>query len=51
MVELAGTVGADLLVVPRSDEQEAFHHRDWQKLVRNGRTVGWLRIFRRETLT
>ncbi len=51
MVELAGRVGADLLVVPRSDEQEAFHHSDWQKLVRNGRTVGWLRIFRRETLT
>ena len=51
MVELAGRVGADLLVVPRSDEQEMFHHADWQKLVRNGRTVGWLRIFRRDTLT
>ena len=50
MVELAGRVGADLLVVPRSDEQEMFHHADWQKLVRNGRTVGWLRIFRRDTL-
>jgi len=51
MVELAGRIGADLLVVPRSDEQEMFHHADWQKLARNGRTVGWLRIFRRETLT
>jgi len=51
MMELAGRVGADLLVVPRSDEQEMFHHADWQKLVRNGRTVGWLRIFRRDTLT
>jgi len=50
MVELAGRVGADLLVVPRLDEQEMFHHADWQKLFRNGRTVGWLRIFRRDIL-
>ncbi len=50
MTKLAGTVGADLVVVPRSDEQEAFHHDEWQKLVRNGRTVGWLRVFKRENL-
>ena len=48
MVALAGRIGADLLVVPRSDEQEMFHHDGWRKLVRNGRTLGWLRTFRRE---
>ncbi len=47
MVVLAGRVGADLLVVPRSDEQEAFDD-GWQKLVRNGRTLGWLRTFRKQ---
>src|SRR5947199_10788599 len=50
MVELAGRVGADLLVVPRSDEQELFHHADWQKLFRNGSTVGGLRNHRRDIL-
>src|SRR2546428_3526150 len=44
MVDLAGSIGADLLVVPRSDEQEMFHD-GWRKLVRNGRTLGWLRTF------
>src|SRR2546428_6883473 len=48
MVALAGSIGADLLVVPRSDEQETFQNDGWQKLVRNGRTLGWLRTFRRE---
>ena len=47
MVVLAGSVGADLLVVPRSDEQEMFQG-DWRKLLRNGRTLGWLRDFRKE---
>jgi hypothetical protein len=47
MAVLAGRIGADLLVVPRSDEQEMFHD-GWQKLVRNGRTLGWLRTFRKE---
>src|SRR2546427_12205341 len=47
MVVLAGSVGADLLVVPRSDEQEMFQD-GWRKLVRNGRTLGWLRTFRKE---
>ncbi|SRR6266566_5779463 len=47
MVVLAGSVGADLLVVPRSDEQEMFQG-DWRKLLRNGRTLGWLRTFRKE---
>src|SRR5437867_10958339 len=50
MVELAGRVGADLLLVPGSDAQEMFHHADWQKLVRNGRTVGWPRTIRRDSL-
>ena len=48
MVVLAGSVEADLLVVPRSDEQEMFHHDEWRKLVRSGRTLGWLRTFRKE---
>ena len=47
MVDLAGSIGADLLVVPRSDEQEMFQD-GWRKLVRNGRTLGWLRTFRKE---
>src|SRR2546425_13269691 len=46
MVDLAGRIGADLLVVPRSDEQEMFHD-GWRKLVRNGRTLGWLRTFQK----
>src|SRR5437773_5132022 len=44
MVELAGRVGAELLVVARSDEQEMFHVADWQQRYRNGGTVWWLRI-------
>ena len=47
MVALAGRIGADLLVMPVSDEQEMFHD-GWRKLVRNGRTLGWLRTFRKE---
>ena len=47
MAVLAGLVGADLLVVPRSDEQEMFQD-GWQKLARSGRTLGWLRTFRKE---
>jgi uncharacterized UPF0146 family protein len=47
MVLLARRMGADLLVVPRSEEQEMFHRDRWEKLVRNGRTLGWLRTYRR----
>ena len=47
MVVLARRIGADLLVVPMSDEQESFHQDQWEKLVRNGRTLGWLRVHRR----
>ncbi len=50
MVLLARRIKADLLVVPRSDEQESFHRNEWEKLVRNGRTLGWLRVHRREHL-
>jgi uncharacterized UPF0146 family protein len=50
MVLLARRIGADLLVVPRSDEQESFHQSEWEKLVRNGRSLGWRRIQRREHL-
>ncbi len=50
MVLLARRIKADLLVVPRSDEQESFHQSEWEKLVRNGRTLGWLRVHRREHL-
>ena len=48
MVALARRIRADLLVVPRSDEQEMFLHDAWRKLDRNGRTLGWLRTFRKE---
>jgi hypothetical protein len=41
--QLAGRVGADLLVVPISDEREAFHREDWRRVVVEGRTVGWLK--------
>jgi uncharacterized UPF0146 family protein len=50
MVMLARRIRADLLVVPRSDEQESFHHNEWEKLIRSGRTLGWLRVHRREHL-
>jgi uncharacterized protein len=50
MVDLAEKIGADLLVIPRSDEQEAFLRNEWEKLIRNGRTLGWLRVHRREHL-
>jgi uncharacterized UPF0146 family protein len=50
MVLLARRIKADLLVVPRSDEQESYHHSEWEKLVRNGRSLGWLRVHRREHL-
>jgi uncharacterized UPF0146 family protein len=51
MVALAGSIGADLLIVPRSEEQEMFDHDEWQKLVRKGRTLGWLRAFARKGLS
>jgi uncharacterized UPF0146 family protein len=50
MVLLARRIKADLLVVPRSDEQESFHQSEWEKLVRKGRTLAWLRVQRREHL-
>lgn len=50
MVLLARRIKADLLIAPRSDEQESFHQNEWEKLVRNGRTLGWLRVQRREHL-
>ncbi len=39
---LAERISADLLVVPISDEQEAFQRGSWRKVIRKGRTVGWL---------
>ena len=39
---LAGKVGADLIVVPVSDEREAFHRGNWKRVVVDGRIVGWL---------
>jgi uncharacterized protein len=42
MIELAGNVSADLLIAPLKDEQEAFHRTSWDKVVREGRTVGWV---------
>ncbi len=40
--ELTRKVGADLLVVPISDEQEAFQAEKWERIIRTGRVVGWL---------
>ncbi len=39
---LAGKVGADLIIVPVSDEQEMLHRENWKRIVVEGRTAGWL---------
>lgn len=44
IIELATRVVADLLVVPRSDEQEAFEQDSWKKIIQGGRTLAWTRI-------
>jgi len=49
MIELAGKVSADLLIAPLHDEQEAFHRANWSKVVREGRTVGWVLAARHNT--
>jgi uncharacterized UPF0146 family protein len=40
--KLAKVVGADLLVVPVSDERHDLQRENWQELVINGRVVGWV---------
>jgi uncharacterized protein len=40
--KLADRVGADLLVVPISDEQHELPRDKWQELVVQGRIIGWL---------
>jgi uncharacterized UPF0146 family protein len=40
--KLANGVGADLLIVPISDEQHDLPQDKWRELVVNGRIVGWL---------
>ncbi len=40
--KLANRVGADLLVVPISDEQHELREDKWQELVVRGRIIGWL---------
>lgn len=40
--KLASEVGADLLIVPISDERHEFQGGKWRELVINGRVVGWL---------
>ena len=40
--KLADRVGADLLVVPISDEQHELQRDKWRELVVQGRIVGWL---------
>ncbi len=42
LVSLARRVGTDLMVVPITDEQEAFQVGGWRRETRLGRTVGWL---------
>ena len=46
LVSLARKIRADLLVVPVMDEQEAFQERNWTKVAREGRTVGWLMAYK-----
>jgi uncharacterized UPF0146 family protein len=40
--KLANGVGADLLIVPISDEQQDLPQDKWRALVVHGRIVGWL---------
>jgi uncharacterized protein len=40
--KLASGIGADLLVVPISDELHEFQQGRWRELVIRGRIVGWL---------
>ena len=40
--KLANGVGADLLIVPISDERHDLPQAKWRELVVNGRIVGWL---------
>ena len=40
--KLANGVGADLLVIPISDERHEFRRDKWEELVISGRIVGWL---------
>jgi uncharacterized protein len=40
--KLANGIGADLLVVPISDELHEFQQGKWRELVIRGRIVGWL---------
>ena len=40
--KLANEIGADLLVVPISDEQHDLPKDRWQELVVRGRIIGWL---------
>ena len=39
---LASIVGADLLIVPISDEQHDLQRDKWRELIIRGRIVGWL---------
>ena len=40
--KLATGVGADLLVVPISDERHEFQREKWRELVIGGRMIGWV---------
>ena len=40
--KLANGIGADLLIVPISDERHDLQQDKWRELVVNGRIVGWL---------
>jgi uncharacterized protein len=42
MEKLANGIGADVLVVPISDERHDLSREKWQQLVVHGRVVGWL---------
>jgi len=40
--KLANGIGADLLIVPISDERHDLQQDKWRELVVHGRIVGWL---------
>lgn len=49
MIELSNRIRADLLVVPRSDEQEALDQEGWQKITMSGKPLCWKRVPSRQS--
>lgn len=47
--DLSDRVRSDLLIVPISDEQGHFDQQGWKRIIRQGRTIGWLRPARQQS--